>query len=110
MTDTVKVSVIIPVYNAALYLRQCLNSIINQTVREIEIICVNDGSADDSFTVLQEYASHDERIIILSQDNKGAGAARNAGLCIAVRIVFISVVRQLPGIIFLESHLLMMPA
>ena len=75
-----KVSVIIPVYNVEAYLRQCLDSVVNQTLREIEIICVNDGSTDESAAILKEYATKDERIKILTQSNSGAGAARNAGL------------------------------
>jgi len=75
-----KVSVIIPVYNAASFLRQCINSIIHQTLSDIEIIMVNDGSTDGSNTILKEYALQDNRITILNQENKGAGAARNAGL------------------------------
>ena len=77
------VSVIIPVYNTELFLRECLDSIINQTLKEIEIICINDGSTDNSIAILEEYKSRDDRIIVLTQENKGAGAARNAGLNIA---------------------------
>lgn len=76
----VKVSVIIPVYNAHAYLRQCLDSVQNQTLRDIEIICVDDGSADDSREILTEYAQRDNRIQVIHQENSGAGAARNNGL------------------------------
>ena len=76
----VKVSVIIPVYNAEKYLKQCLNSICRQTLQEIEIICVDDGSTDNSLNILQEYANADTRIQVLTQKNQGAGAARNYGL------------------------------
>ena len=78
-----KVSVIIPVYNVEYYLRKCLNSIINQTLKDIEIICINDQSTDCSLDILQEYAEKDSRIIIINQKNLGAGAARNAGLKVA---------------------------
>lgn len=78
-----KVSVIIPVYNVEAYLRQCLDSVVNQTLREIEIICVNDGSTDDSAAILNEYVSKDRRIKILTQVNSGQGAARNSGLAVA---------------------------
>jgi glycosyltransferase involved in cell wall biosynthesis len=78
-----KVSVIVPVYNADKYLRQCLDSIINQTFKNVEIICVNDGSTDSSLDILNEYAKKDERIIIVNQKNSGAGIARNNGLEIA---------------------------
>ena len=76
----VKVSVIIPVYNAEKYLKQCLNSICRQTLQEIEIICVDDGSTDNSLNILQEYTNADPRIQVLTQKNQGAGAARNYGL------------------------------
>ena len=75
-----KVSVIIPVYNVENYLRECLDSVVNQTLKDIEIICVDDGSTDSSLEILKEYAAKDERIIIIQQENKGAGAARNTGL------------------------------
>ena len=78
-----KVSVIIPVYNVELYLRQCLDSVINQTLQDIEIILVDDGSTDSSLSICNEYANKDERITVLQQRNKGAGAARNKGLKIA---------------------------
>lgn len=78
-----KVSVIIPVYNTEKYLRQCLDSVVNQTLKDIEIICVDDGSTDGSLDILKEYASKDERFIILEQKNQGAGPARNKGLEIA---------------------------
>ena len=58
--DNIKVSVIIPVYNVEKYLRQCLDSVINQTLKDIEIICVNDGSTDNSLKILEEYASKDK--------------------------------------------------
>ena len=80
---TPKVSVIIPVYNTELYLRQCMDSVVNQTLREIEIICVDDGSTDKSLEMLQEYAAHDERITILTQKNLHGGVARNAGIAVA---------------------------
>lgn len=83
MSCTPKVSVIIPVYNTAEFLRQCLDSIVNQTLQDIEIICVDDGSTDASLDILHEYASNDSRITILTQQNRGAGAARNTGIQIA---------------------------
>lgn len=79
-------SIIIPVYNGALYLPDCLNGLLAQKLDsegDIEIICVNDGSKDESLVILQEYASKDARIKIIDQENAGAGAARNAGLDIA---------------------------
>ncbi len=78
-----KVSVILPVYNVGKYLRQSLDSLINQTLNEIEIICVNDGSVDDSYDILEEYKAKDSRIKVIHKENKGTGAARNDGLRIA---------------------------
>lgn len=74
------VSVIMPVYNCEKYLKQCLDSVVNQTLKEIEIICVDDGSSDSSPRILKEYADKDSRILVLQQANGGAGAARNNGL------------------------------
>ena len=81
--NKIKVSVIIPVYNTAEFLPQCLDSVINQTLKEIEIICINDGSTDNSLEILKEYAAKDKRIIIINQKNQKQGAARNKGLKIA---------------------------
>lgn len=75
-----KVSVIIPVYNVEEYLAQCLDTIVGQSLKEIEIICVNDGSPDNSITILNEYASRDARIKVITQENKGLSGARNTGL------------------------------
>lgn len=73
-----KVSVIIPVYNVEKYLRQCLDSVVNQTLQDIEIICVNDCSPDNSFAILEEYKSKDNRIKIIDlKENGGLGNARN---------------------------------
>ena len=74
------ISVIIPVYNADKYLRECLDSVCSQTLREIEIICINDGSTDKSPEILTEYEEKDNRIHIVNQSNAGAGAARNKGI------------------------------
>lgn len=75
-----KVSVIIPVYNPGELLRNCLDSVINQSLANIEIICVDDGSTDNSLDILNEYAKKDSRIKIYTQNNKGAGTARNKGI------------------------------
>ena len=83
MKTAPKISVIIPVFNVEQYLEQCLDSVLNQTLREIEVICVDDGSTDSSLDILQEYAARDKRLQIIKQKNKGAGAARNAGLAVA---------------------------
>lgn len=75
-----KISVVIPVYNMAQYLSQCLDSVIGQTLKEIEIICVDDGSTDESHDILIKYRQLDNRIAILTQENAGAGAARNEAM------------------------------
>lgn len=79
----VKVSVIVPVYNTGKYISKCLESLTNQTLKDIEIICVNDGSTDNSLEILKAFADKDERIKIITQENKKQGAARNCGLQIA---------------------------
>ena len=80
MEYSVKVSIIVPVYNASKYLRECLDSLINQTLKEIEIICINDGSTDNSWEILQEYADKDDRIVLINQENQSQAAAQNKGL------------------------------
>lgn len=76
----VKVSVIIPVFNVEPFLRQCLESVIHQTLTDLEIICVNDGSTDHSLAILKEYAAKDHRIVILDKENGGQGLARNIAI------------------------------
>lgn len=80
MDKIVKISVIIPVYNVEQYLRQCLDSVINQKFHDMEIILVNDGSTDDSLSICQEYREKDKRIVLIDQKNAGLAAARQAGL------------------------------
>ncbi len=77
------ISVIMPVYNSARYLRETMDCIVQQSLQDIEIICVDDGSTDNSLDILNEYKKDDSRIKIISQQNMGAGAARNAGIQIA---------------------------
>lgn len=81
--NTPKISVIIPCYNVEKYLRQCLESVVNQTMQDIEIICVDDGSSDSTLDILNEYQKKDSRLQVITQKNAGAGAARNNGLKIA---------------------------
>lgn len=78
-----KVSIIIPVYNVERYLRVSLESVVNQTLEDIEIICVNDGSTDGSLEILNEFAKKDKRIILINQENQGLSGARNTGLNVA---------------------------
>ena len=75
-----KISVIIPVYNVAKYLEECLNSILSQTLKEIEVLCIDDGSTDNSLEILQTFKNNDNRISVISQENQGVSIARNAGL------------------------------
>jgi glycosyltransferase involved in cell wall biosynthesis len=79
-----KISVIIPIYNAEAFLVRCLESVLQQTFREIEIICVNDGSSDRSGEILALYQAQDSRLTILEQENEGTAVARNKGLLKAV--------------------------
>ncbi len=78
-----KISIIIPVYNVEKYLPMCLDSVCYQSFKDIEIICVNDGSSDNSLAVLHAYKRRDKRIIIIDKENEGSGVARNTGLKIA---------------------------
>jgi len=79
----IKVSVIMPVYNVEEYLEEALLSVVNQTLQEIEIICVNDGSTDSSLNILERYAKMDERIRIISKENSGYGHSLNVGIDVA---------------------------
>ena len=83
MTVSPKISVIIPVYNTGVHLRKCLDSIVNQTYRNLEIILIDDGSTDASGTVCDEYAAKDNRVTVIHQPNGGVSKARNAGIDIA---------------------------
>ena len=78
------ISVIVPVYNVQKYLPMCLNSVLAQTFGDFEVICVDDGSTDDSLKILQEYAAKDKRIKVIHQENQGVSAARNCGLSFAI--------------------------
>lgn len=78
--NDIKISVIVPVYNMEKYLPQCLDSIISQTLQDIEIIAVNDGSTDNSLNILTDYQNNFSRLHIIDQANQGAGTARNKGI------------------------------
>lgn len=78
--NTPKISIIIPVYNAEKYISECLDSVINQTFKDIEVICVDDGSTDSSYDILQKYAQKEDRIKVIKQENSGPAKARNIGL------------------------------
>lgn len=81
---TPKVSVVIPTYNVEKYLRECMDSVVNQTLNELEIICINDGSTDRSLEILKNYASVDPRIVLIDKKNEGYGKALNIGMDSAV--------------------------
>ena len=78
-----RLSVIIPIFNSDKYLSSCLNSVINQTLKNIEIICIDDGSKDESINIINNYSILDKRIIFISQKNKGSGISRNKGIKIS---------------------------
>ena len=80
MSKQIAISIIVPVYNAEKYLGKCLKSLTNQTLKNIEIICINDGSKDRSAKILSEFSKKDDRIIIINQKNSGLCVARNIGL------------------------------
>ena len=77
------VSVIVPIYNAEKYMENCIDSICNQTLKNIEIILINDGSSDNSGEMVNEYATKDIRIKVIHQENSGPSIARNKGISIA---------------------------
>lgn len=77
------ISIIIPIYNGEDYLEQCINSVLNQTIKELEIICIDDGSTDSSVEIIHKYQRFEKRIILLRQNNQGQGKARNNGIKIA---------------------------
>ena len=80
MNNTPKISIIMPVYNVEKYISECMDSVLNQTLKEIEVLCIDDGSTDSSADVLKMYAEKDSRVRVFSQQNRGAGIARNTGL------------------------------
>lgn len=83
MINVPKISVIIPIYNTAEYLPRCIDSILNNTYKNLEIICIDDGSTDESSVILERYAATDSRIISVIKANEGVSMARNAGLNLA---------------------------
>lgn len=77
------VSVIVPVYNSSRYLARCIDSILNQSYDDFELLLINDGSIDDSGTICEKYKLRDKRVKVYHQSNKGVSAARNHGLCVS---------------------------
>ena len=78
-----KVSIVMPIFNSSEYLHQSLGELVKQTLNDIEIICVNDGSTDNSLDIIQQYAYHDPRIKIIDKKNSGYGNTMNIGISIA---------------------------
>ena len=74
------ISIIVPIYNASPYLHRCIDSLINQTIGNIEIILIDDGSTDNSLSICKEYATRDKRVIVIEQENNGVSVARNKGI------------------------------
>lgn len=75
-----KISIIVPVYNTELYLKNCIESLINQTIKDIEIILIDDGSTDNSYNICKEYLEYDKRIKLVSKENEGVSTCRNIGI------------------------------
>ena len=80
MISRAKVSVLVPIYNVDVFLSECLDSLVNQTLKEIEIICINDGSTDNSLEIIKDYAENDKRIVVINKKNSGYGDSMNQGL------------------------------
>lgn len=78
-----KVSIVVPIYNVEKYLRQCLDSVVNQTLKDIEVICVNDGSKDSSLDIIMEYVNKDSRVKVIDKENSGYGHSMNCGFDMA---------------------------
>ena len=74
------ISVIIPIYNMEFYLERCVDSVLNNTYQNLEVICVDDGSTDHSMEILRRYEAADPRIVVIAKENGGVSSARNAGL------------------------------
>ncbi|EHT1233818.1 glycosyltransferase family 2 protein, partial [Campylobacter jejuni] len=81
MNQTKTVGIVIPIYNVEKYLRECLNSVVNQTYKNLQIVLVNDGSIDEnSLSIAKEYTLKDERFILIDKENGGLSSARNVGI------------------------------
>ena len=75
-----KVSILVPICNVERYLRQCLDGLVNQTLEDIEVICINDGSTDSSLSIIREYERRDQRIVVIDKPNSGYGDSMNRGI------------------------------
>lgn len=85
MKNKIKITVIVPVYNVEAFLRKCIESIINQSYKNLEIILIDDGSIDDSGIICDQFAQKDSRIIVIHQKNSGVSKTRNVGIQKATR-------------------------
>lgn len=105
MDKKAKISVIVPIYNMEEYLQECLDTVLSQTLKDIEIICINDGSSDKSEAIIKENMLKDNRVKLISQENKGVAAARNAGLDFACGefVIFMDPDDWYPDIDILET-------
>ena len=104
ITDNkIQFSIIIPVYNKANFIATCLDSILAQTYNNYEIICVNDGSTDNSLEILEYYARKDSRIKVYSQENQGVSAARNFGIINAYKIYAVLILILIPLVFLLKQ-------
>lgn len=103
--NDVKISIVIPVYNSEEFLAECLTNVLRQSLKEIEVLCVDDGSTDDSPNIIREFAKKNSRVVLLTQENLGAGPARNLALKNAVGeyIAFMDSDDQYPDINTLEK-------
>ena len=88
-----KISIIVPVYNVENYLKQCMDSLLNQTFSDFELICINDGSTDSCLSILEDYAGRDARIRLISKENEGYGKTMNRGLAEA-RAPYVGIVES----------------
>ncbi len=97
--ESIKLSVIIPVYNMEKYLRYSLDSVLNQDLADMEIICINDGSTDSSLTILRQYQRQNDRLVVFDQENRGVANSRNLGICKAAGkyVAFLDPDDILPG-------------
>ena len=103
------VSVIVPICNVQKYLAECLESILAQTHRELEVICINDGSKDASLAIMQTFAARDSRVIVVDKPNEGYGATCNRGLEMAHGQALLSAVRRSDGRVLAEHEVAVEP-
>lgn len=101
MEERLLISIIVPVYNVRPYLNEAIESALNQSYKNLEIILIDDGSSDGSGDLCNEYSKKDERIIVIHQDNKGLSAARNRGLDVMSGDAVVFLIPMMPTILIL---------